>query len=463
MVDDREHLSGKGHLRWTPNDNLDISLIASFTEHDDGTRRTNLAEQGAAMFGLPAPQDRKVSSNLEGWNKSEIDSQALKITYDISDSLTLTSVSTRRQFDWKDETDLDFSSATLQHVNRDSKFNKLSQELRLDSTTERLKWLVGLYYDKDQNELNYNITSIIPPMAGVTSQDIDGDAYAAFAHLTYALTEQFNLVGGLRYENQDQKFKDNIYGTNLDDSWSGLTPKIALEYRFAPSIMTYVSASKGFRSGGFNSFAMDPQYYSYDEEQLWSYDIGIKNAFLDNKLIINGSVFYMDITDMQVVQAVSPTAEYTINAAEATAKGVELEMTAIVTDGLSIMGGFGYTDIEFDKFSDVLGDYKGNKNPNAPEYTFNIGAQYRHLSGFYARADLIGYGKMYFDKANEYSRDAYEIVNAKTGYEAENFDVYLYAKNLFDKEYDSVGVYGSGMYTNYSPPREVGLQLAYRF
>ncbi len=463
MVDDREHLSGKGHLRWTPNDNLDISLIASFTEHDDGTRRTNLTEQGATMFWLPAPQDRKVSSNLEGWNKSKIDSQALKITYDISNSFTLTSVSTRRHFDWKDETDFDFSSATLQHINRDSKFNKLSQELRLDSTAERLKWLVGLYYDKDQNELNYNIASMYPSMAGVTSQDIDGDAYAAFAHLTYALTEQFNLVGGLRYENQDQEFKDNIYGTNLDDSWSGLTPKIALEYCFTPAIMTYISASKGFRSGGFNSFAMDPQYYSYDEEQLWSYDIGIKSAFLNNKLIINSSVFYMDITDMQVVQAVSPTAEYTTNAAEATAKGVELEMTAIVTDGLSIMGGFGYTDVEFDKFSDASGNYEGNKNPNAPEYTFNIGAQYRHLSGFYARADLIGYGKMYFDKANEYSRDPYEIVNAKIGYEAENFDIYLYAKNLFDKEYDSEGVYGSGMYINYSDPREIGLQLAYRF
>ena len=106
--------------------------------------------------------------------------------------------------------------------------------------------------------------------------------------------------------------------------------------------------------------------------------------------------------------------------------------------------------------------YKGNKNPYAPDYTFNIGAQYRHESGFYARADLIGYGEMYFDKANEYSRDAYEIVNAKIGYETEHFDVYLYGKNLFDKEYDSDGYYG-GFYTIYSDPGEVVLQAVYRF
>ncbi len=69
---------------------------------------------------------------------------------------------------------------------------------------------------------------------------------------------------------------------------------------------------------------------------------------------------------------------------------------------------------------------------------------------------------MLFDKANKYSRDPYEIVNAKIGYEANNFDVYLYAKNLFDEKYDSAGYYG-GAYVVYSDPGEVGLQLVYRF
>ena len=165
---------------------------------------------------------------------------------------------------------------------------------------------------------------------------------------------------------------------------------------------------------------------------------------------------------MQVNVHVSPMEFYTTNAAEATGKGIELEMTAKPCDGLSLMAGFGYSDIEFDSFKDVLGDYEGNENPWSPEYTFNIGAQYRHYSGFYVRADLIGYGKMYFDKANDYSRDAYEIVNAKIGYEAEDFDIYLYGKNLFDEEYDSDGYFG-GFYTIYSDPGEVGLQLVYRF
>jgi len=68
---------------------------------------------------------------------------------------------------------------------------------------------------------------------------------------------------------------------------------------------------------------------------------------------------------------------------------------------------------------------------------------------------------MDFDKANKYKRDAYEIVNTKIGYEADKYDLYLYAKNLFDTEYDSKGY--NKFYTIYSEPREIGVQLTYRF
>jgi iron complex outermembrane receptor protein len=461
-VDDTEHWFGRAHLRWTPVDDLDISLIASRLEYDDDGPNMNMGENGAAMFGLPAPEDRKVTSNIEGKNESSNDSQSLKIAYDISDSLTLTSITTNSVYEDDRLGDYDFSPATLMHFDTHNEYSKISQELRLNYSVGRLKWLVGLYYDSDDWDIDYELTSVIPMMAGVTSRDIDGDTYAVFANLTYPLTKRLDLITGLRYEQEEQDFEDNISHLKADDSWNEFSPKIALEYRFTPAIMTYVSASQGYRSGGVNWTATDPQYISYDEEKLWSYEIGVKSAFLDNRLIINGSVYYMDITDMQVDEAVSPGDSYVTNAAEATGKGVELEMTARVFDGLALMAGFGYSDVEFDDFKDALGDYKGNKNPWAPDYTFNIGAQYRHWCGFYVRGDLIGYGKMYFDKANDYSRDAYEIVNAKIGYETEHFDIYLYGKNLFDKEYDSDEYFG-GMYTIYSDPGEVGLQAVYRF
>jgi iron complex outermembrane recepter protein len=461
-ADDRQHWFGRAHLRWTPSDQVDISLIASMLQYDDDAVNMSLTEFGAAAYGLSAFADRQVSSNFQGANQARTDTQALKIKYDFSDTLTMTSITARRVFDDEMANDWDFSPMTLMHSDKDSTYTKVSQELRLDSSSENIQWLVGLYYDNDRNEFNFVTNSDFPTMASTARRDFNGEAYAAFGQISYAPIKPIRLIGGLRYEIQDQEYENHNLETTIDDSWNELSPKLALEYSWTPSTMTYVSVSKGYRSGGFNTFASDPQYNSYDEEKLWSYEIGSKNLFWDNRLMLNGCIFLMDLTDMQVTEAVTPMESYLTNAAEATGKGIELEMTANLTTGLSMMAGVGYIDIEFDDFKDALGDYTGNKNPYAPEYTFNIGVQYRFQSGLYARADLIGCGEMYLDRANKYKRDAYEIVNARIGYESEHYDVYLYGKNIFDEEYNSYGYY-DGFYVIYSDPGEVGLQVTCRF
>lgn len=68
---------------------------------------------------------------------------------------------------------------------------------------------------------------------------------------------------------------------------------------------------------------------------------------------------------------------------------------------------------------------------------------------------------MYLDNANSLKQSSYALVNAKLGYEWENFDIYLYADNLFDKNYDLEGYYGS--YVMINPDREVGVKFTYRF
>lgn len=461
MINNRKHWFGKGRLRWTPMDKLDISLAVSRLDYDEGEPDMTLGRSGTQMFMLPPPRDRKVSSNLDGWNKSSRDNQSLKIAYDLVGALSLTSITTHRKYLQHTFIDWDGSPMTLMHGLKDNEYDTLSQEFRLNYSSGRLKGLVGFYYDQDDTDIYTDVD--YGAMVANINRKFKGETYAVFANLTYPLTRQLSLVTGLRYETEKKEFTDNNTHINLDDSWDQLTPKVALEYSFTPENMAYVSVSQGYRAGGFNALAVsNPKYYTYGSETLWSYEIGTKNSFLDNKLIINGSVYYMDIKDMQVNEQASPEETYLTNAATAKGYGVELEATMKVQDGMMLNGSFGYNNTEFDEFSDVLGDYNGNKNPFAPEYTYSLGGQYRHATGFFARADLIGYGEMFFDKANKYSRDAYEIVNAKIGYEANSFDIYLYAKNLFDKEYNSYEYYGEFI-TVYSPPREIGAQLIYRF
>lgn len=462
-VNNLEKMFGKVGFYWLPNDKLDISLSASHLVRDKDGSQMNLSEAGAAMFMLPAPERLQVSSDLKDpYDRTTNDSQSLKIIYVLSDLLALTSVTTNWSTTYEGNMDYDFSPYTLMHNKNHFEFRKQSEELRLGYVKGDLKWLVGLYYDTDNNNINSVTTSMIPSMASSYDRKLDGSSQAVFANLNLPLTEKLSLVTGLRYEKEERNFTNKASDEKRNGSWDGISPKLALKYKVTPAIMTYLSAAKGYRSGGFNVTATESKYYRYDQEELWSYDLGVKSALLNNRLIVNCTLFYMNISDMQVAQALPSGFSYLTNAAKATGKGVELEMTARVTDGLSLIASYGQSDIKFDDFSDALGDYDENKNPWAPEHTYNFGAKYRHSKGFYARADYIGYGKTYFDKANTTARDAYSVANAKIGYELRNLDVYLYGKNIFDTVYDAEGVYG-GYNDIYSEPGEFGLQLAYLF
>ncbi|MCB9480864.1 MAG: TonB-dependent receptor [Desulfobacteraceae bacterium] len=461
-VDDREHWYGRGHLRFTPSEKLDISFIASRLEYDDGGPNMTLGKQGAAAFGLPEFEKRKVSSDYEGANTAVSDSQVLKVDFDITDNLHFTSITSRRVYDDESRADWDFTQNYLMHTEKNGKYAKKSQEMRLAYLNDRMKWLIGFYYDNDENDLIFETFSAMPQTAGKTNRKIEGDSLAWFANMTFPVSAKANIVSGIRWEKQFMDFKDNMDQRKANDSWTSISPRLGLEYYLKDKIMTYASISKGYRSGGFNFFSLNPDYYTYDDESLWNYEVGIKSSLFNDRLIMNASVYYMDIKDMQVEEALDHLETYMTNAAEATGKGFEAEISARVTRGFSVFAGFGYNDVTFDKFEDANGNYKNNTNPYAPEYTYNIGGKYRHHTGLFARLDLTGCGKIYFDKENEQSRDSYELVNAKIGYETERFDIYIYGENIFDKEYDSEGYYG-GMYTIYSEPGEVGMKVSCRF
>ena len=466
VVDDRENTYGKGQLRWTPREDLEVRMFLSHLQLDDGANRMNRNPNCTLFsaappngFGIPVPDDREISSNRPAWNKSQEDSQALKVSYDISKALAVSSTTTHRLFHENRAIDTDFSSYDYLWMKADNKYRTLSEELRLSYDADGWKWLLGFYGDMN----DYEIRQQLRP--GPRSRDEEGFSYAFFGQTTVPLTSQLNVIGGLRYERQQSECTDNTANKDYEGTWSNISPKLALEYQFIPQVMGYASVSKGFRSGGFNYFAgTRPEFdnATYDSEELWSYEMGAKSQLFDNRLILNGAVYYMDIEKMQVTEGAPPMDLHISNSAEATGYGLELEMQALVTKSLTLDASFGYSHVEFDDFREGDISYDGNKSPFAPEYTFNIGAQYRMENGLYTRMDVVGYGKMFLDKANKYSRDPYELVNAKIGYEGDDVDVYLYGKNLFDTKHDTEGYYG-GLFTLYSPPREVGIELAYRF
>lgn len=293
------------------------------------------------------------------------------------------------------------------------------------------------------------------------AQKIDSKSIGIFSHLTYNVSEKLSLIGGLRFDKDKQTYKDST--ENIDYDEDEISPKLGLTYDLSKDTMSYITISKGYRTGGFNTAAPTGYSKTYDKESLYSYEAGIKGSSLNNKLHFNLALYYMDISDMQV--DFYPDGGATVvkeNAAKATSKGIEASLNFQATDTINLFAGASYNDVKFDEYHDGNEDYSGNINTFSPKYNFNLGVTYRVTNGYYASIDISGYGDMYLDSANENKRDAYELVNAKVGYETDEYDIYFYAKNLFDKEYNIDGIWG-GVYNVYSEPREIGIQFAYRF
>ncbi len=463
-IDDLKQDYVAAKLRFTPTGDLDITLSGTYLKYDNGQQHMNLTELGASQYGLSAPGDRVVSSTLYGYDKTDTTALTLKVEYRLSDTLKLSSVTSNRKYSVDNLQDYDFAQPEYFHYRSQLETTRYSEELRLSSTNTPIKWVVGIYTDTDEIENKYSSSSIYPSMIMAIDDAVnEGTSRSAFSHINVPIGD-FSVLGGIRYDYQEREFNQPSYGISLEDTWSEVSPKIGAEYRVSKEMMTYATVSKGYLPGGFNSYAAyagKSQYMSFDEEKLWSYEIGIKNTLLNNRLILNVSAFYMDITDAQVQEYVNTTSNYTTNAAEVSSKGFEIETIYKPMHGLIMTAGFGYVEARFDDFSDALGNYEGNRRPYTPDYTFNIGATYRVSSGFYYGADVVGTGNMYTDKANEYKRDAYALINVKVGYETEHYDIYLYGKNILDEEYDLP--YDEGMYVIYSPPAEFGVTFAARF
>ncbi|MCP4116932.1 MAG: TonB-dependent receptor [Desulfobacteraceae bacterium] len=482
--DDRDIYKIRGKLRWLPSDRLEV-VFSSGADVRKGGDGPMIGTSELTYHALKNPTDRV---NTDAYDT------ALRMHCRL-DAFDIYSISTLARTSEDYYVDYSYGSTRALHGIVDSDTTNFSQEFRIHSpdTREGLSWIGGIYYEyfkKDDNELamEYNTS----PMLGYNYKSnwptrSDSNTVAVFGQTTFPLIGKLNLTFGLRYEKVFKEMEYKRLTTRLDNGapvppmpgvpsraaysidsdWDALTPKVVLDYRFNSNLMTYASVAQGYLEGGFNNCIDDPSKTKFDEQTSINYEVGVKSSWLDNRFICNAAVFYMDIDDMQVGEYPAMGVFVASNAGKAHSCGVEIETRFRPVKGFDLYGSFGLIRGEYDEYMGFGNtDYAGNKLKATPEYTINVGAQYRHRTGVFARADVFGYGETWFNESNsdESRQGSYGIVNAKVGYETEHWDCYLYGDNLFDKEYfDSI--FTSMIRNSYmvGEPRKIGVNISYRW
>lgn len=448
LEDDRELRSGKLALRWTPSAHTDATLRYAQQDYRDG----------AALWGSPGAPRATVASGTPSWNRSVGRSASLAVRHDFESGLRLSSVTAWNDFRDRVQQDTDFLPADLLHIARDHRFRNLSQEFRLEGDWGGARWLAGVYADGDDHDLRN--TQKMPLGLTQSVVNLRGNSAAAFTHWTLPLAERWTLEAGARVERDDIRFSPQG-DTRRRSDWTRVTPRIAVQYAYAPRQQVYASVADGFRAGGFNVFSPAADYAPYQPETLRSYELGAKGWLAGNRLRYSGAVYVMTVKNMQVQQMPLPGLVYVTNAASARSIGAEFELEYLLGDGWSLQTGLGLNRTRFSSFRDGAADYSGNDNPFAPRINGYLSARYDAPAGWYAQASLTGTGRVYLDAASRYRRNGYGLVNLAAGATVRQVEISAYVNNLANRRYDAVG-YQNGIVTVYSPPREIGLRLTWR-
>lgn len=330
----------------------------------------------------------------------------------------------------------------------------------------------------------------------VTHTVTDTEELAAYGEVTYNFNEAWALTAGGRYYkttidvvNEADGFANSGF-TSYDDEQeeTGFNPKLMLETVINDEVNMYASASKGFRVGGVNgnlpvglcgqeiedlNIDVDGTR-TYDSDELWSYELGVKSTLADNRVSLNAAVYFIDWTDVQQLNRLACGFQYTSNAGEAESKGFEVEMVAAITDGLTFSLGAGYTDAEVTDAGGVAGLEEGDAIQGVPDWTANSTIDYMFPMGGnwdgLVRADGNYYGDSYSSNNGEQrKRDAWSALNLRAGMTNETWDLTLFVDNATDERANladsrSIAAETPGrqrLVTN--RPRTIGVEARMRF
>nr|WP_081593362.1 TonB-dependent receptor [Thauera linaloolentis] len=446
--DERERLNLNLGLRWTPGSATDLVLRYAHQRYNDG----------ASLWGAPAAARASVASGTPGWNRSRGQILSLTARHDLSTGLRLHSITAWNDFRDRIQQDTDFMPLDVLHVGRDHHLRSLSQEFRLEGKLGRADWLVGIYGDGSDNDLR----SISKTMMGMSDMRARQESRTAtlFTHWNLPLADRWSVSAGARIERNELRLRPR----DLEEQkkgWTHVSPKLAIQYQTGPEHQWYASIGQGVRTGGFNVLAPMMGYLPYDAEKNWSYETGLKGRLFGLRMRYSLSAYLMDIDDMQVMQMPTVGMMYITSAATATSSGIELDVDYLLGGGWQFKGGLAWNRTRFDRFVDGSADYRGKRNPFAPDLNGHVGIRYDAPQDWYVQASLVGSSKVYLDAANHYKRNGYGQLHLSAGYRRGDWEISAYAHNAGNQRYDAVG-YQNGFVTVYSPPRELGVRLTWR-
>lgn len=530
-----DQLVVRGQLLVEPTDHLSILAILGYS--DNGKNLKCCAPDTlygpissaliTAITGQPPadndPTNRLIEHNDVYRFKGDASEVTLNIEYDF-DSATLSSLTSFDTYEFSVSLDAEQSVLDIWRFDDRQTGDTISQELRLTSMGDgSFEWMAGAYYyDNDFTRGSLDLTEpllelgqhIVPvPLPGTPGDrayflgNTGTRNFSIFGQGTWHLTDRFSITSGIRWFDENKSFSvdssvdlaafpSQALAVTVPAPQSGkrntdaVTWNLNAQILATDNLMTYASISRGVKGGGFNADwgALTPGQREFDDEEVLSYEVGMKSSFFDRRLTVNTALFQSRYDNFQNASFLGVTF-LVRNAEEMMTRGLEIDSTAILAKWLQMDVSATFLKAKYDRFTngpcyfgktpddpvDRTCVLDGEGLPSAPDLRVKLGALGHWDVGsgeLYARADGIWSDDVQTNTNLDPRsvQSSHSIVNGRLGWRNERVDVSAWVQNATDENVTLVsaaqalfGGTDGGLQFFLNEPRRYGLTLRYPF
>lgn len=479
----QDELTARGKLRFFPSDNTLIDVTLLHANVDNGYDTWSRDNSFTTL------------SNKPGKDTQLTNAAAVKVVTEANPNFVFISKTSFANSDMDYKFDGDWiadpartvgvydSTQSRKTLGQDIQFKSTDKSKLFNNSTD---WLLGANFSRlEENNRRSEPYDYSGYLYGTSSKsEYSHNKFALYTQLDLAMTPKSSLQYGFRVENAQKDFKQNLViddaGTITNSSdvynpnetlWGA---NLTYSYKYNPTHTAYTGVTRGFKAGGFNTgqpSGTPNSALTFNAETLWNYELGLKSNYKSIGLKTATSVFYMDRETPQFdgsgYDPINQTnwVFFTENLSSAKNYGLEAEFDWQATSQFNFYGSLGLlkTEANGTPLNTNL-TVIGREQSHAPNYQFNVGAKYRASNGLYAMADMFGMDSFYFDNVHNAKSQAYQVSNARLGYEAKSYEVYLWVKNLTDERYATRGFFfnhgdgdGKQQYIRLGDPRHFGI------
>ena len=487
-TNNRDELTARGKLSITASDDLTIDLTAFYFNFDNGYDAFSLDNNRTTLSDQPGFDNQKTKALASKFTYTGISIHDLIVTltyadadlgYGYDEDWAYVGISAPENIENQDFAYWEYSS-TDHYFREKSNYtadvravSKAGAELFNGSTT----WLTGIYYKRDNSDLERQYTYL----DNTFSSTFSTDTYAIYGQLDSQLNDQLTLTTGLRFEQRSANYQNSdLFDDHFTDNMVG--GKVVLSYQQSADVLWYGQLNRGYKAGGANTDGtLVNDLRTFDPEYVWNYEAGYKVNFFENQAYLRAAVFYMDRRDVQAKSSKTISHDdgssefitFIDNATSGVNKGIELESAWQVNDIVEIYGALGLLNTKFGDFINASGDnLKGRSQAHAPNYQVNFGINIQPNENWLVNVSFDSKDDYYFSVSHDEKSKKVELFNASVTYFNNNWQLKLWSRNLFDRDYATRGFYFGNdprdgytakQYTQLAEPMVFGATFDYQF